>query len=121
MADCPAPRKGRAQGSIRWHNAPEGTEETKNGKGRGMGNPVVHFEIVSKEGGKLKSFYSEAFGWKIDADNAMGYGIVEAEGEGIGGVSPTRRVTIRATSPSTSRPMTSRGPWLASRSWAVRR
>ena len=85
MADCPAPRKGRAQGSIRWHNAPEGTEETKNGKGRGMGNPVVHFEIVSKEGGKLKSFYSEAFGWKIDADNAMGYGMVEAEGEGIGG------------------------------------
>ena len=50
-----------------------------------MGNPVVHFEIVSKEGGKLQSFYSEAFGWKIDADNAMGYGMVEAEGEGIGG------------------------------------
>lgn len=50
-----------------------------------MGNPVVHFEIVSRDGGKLQSFYSEAFGWKIEADNRMGYGMVHAEGEGIGG------------------------------------
>ena len=50
-----------------------------------MGNPVVHFEIVSTEGDKLRSFYSEAFGWKIDADNPMGYGMVDAESEGIGG------------------------------------
>jgi predicted enzyme related to lactoylglutathione lyase len=51
-----------------------------------MGNPVVHFEIVNKEGDKLRRFYSEAFGWKIDAaDNPMGYGMVDAETEGIGG------------------------------------
>ncbi len=56
-----------------------------------MGQPVVHFEIVGKDGPALQSFYSELFGWKIDADNPMSYGIVSrednvnAEGVGIGG------------------------------------
>ncbi len=56
-----------------------------------MGQPVVHFEIVGKDGPVLQSFFSELFGWKIDADNPMSYGIVSrednvnAEGVGIGG------------------------------------
>jgi predicted enzyme related to lactoylglutathione lyase len=56
-----------------------------------MGQPVVHFEIVGKDGEKLKSYYSELFGWKINSDNPMKYGIVaregnvNAEGVGIGG------------------------------------
>jgi uncharacterized protein len=56
-----------------------------------MGDPVVHFEIIGKDGDKLKSYYSELFGWKIDDNNPMGYGIVQREdntsedGAGIGG------------------------------------
>ncbi len=56
-----------------------------------MGQPVVHFEVVGKDGARLQSYYSELFGWKIDASNPMGYGIVEREdnlspqGIGIGG------------------------------------
>jgi predicted enzyme related to lactoylglutathione lyase len=56
-----------------------------------MGQPVVHFEIVGKDGEKLRSYYSELFGWEIDADNPMGYGMVSregnvnADGAGIGG------------------------------------
>lgn len=51
-----------------------------------MGNPVVHFEVTGKDGKKLQDFYSELFGWKIDADNPMGYGIVDTgAGKGIGG------------------------------------
>jgi predicted enzyme related to lactoylglutathione lyase len=56
-----------------------------------MGQPVVHFEIVGKDGEKLKSYYSELFGWDINSDNPMKYGIVaregnvNAEGVGIGG------------------------------------
>ena len=50
-----------------------------------MPNPVVHFEISGKDGVKIQQFYSDAFGWTIDASNPMGYGIVEAQGEGIGG------------------------------------
>ncbi|HST54795.1 MAG TPA: VOC family protein [Solirubrobacteraceae bacterium] len=56
-----------------------------------MGQPVVHFEVIGKDGEKLRSYYSELFGWKIDASNPMKYGIVarednlSAEGVGIGG------------------------------------
>jgi uncharacterized protein len=56
-----------------------------------MGQPVVHFEVVGKDGDKLKSYYSELFGWEFDSDNPMNYGIVQrdgntnADGAGIGG------------------------------------
>jgi predicted enzyme related to lactoylglutathione lyase len=30
-----------------------------------MGQPVVHFEVVGKEGEKLRSYYSELFGWEF--------------------------------------------------------
>jgi uncharacterized protein len=44
-----------------------------------MGKPVVHFEVIGKDGAKLQSYYSELFGWQIDADNPMSYGIVKGE------------------------------------------
>ena len=48
--------------------------------------PVVHFEILGKDGEALKKFYSDLFDWKINDDNPMKYGLVEAAGEGsIGG------------------------------------
>ena len=56
-----------------------------------MGQPVVHFEIMGQDGDKLQSYYGELFGWSIDADNPMGYGIVQRDGNtnaagvGIGG------------------------------------
>ena len=50
-----------------------------------MGQPVVHFEVVGKDGAKLQRFYGELFDWKINADNPMNYGIVDNAGEGING------------------------------------
>ncbi len=50
-----------------------------------MPNPVVHFEICGRDGKKLQDFYAQAFGWKIDTNNPMNYGMVEAQGGGIGG------------------------------------
>src|SRR5918994_2800485 len=56
-----------------------------------MGQPVVHFEIMGADAEKLRSFYSGLFGWEINADNPMDYGIVDREGNvnadgiGIGG------------------------------------
>jgi uncharacterized protein len=56
-----------------------------------MGQAVVHFEVIGKDGDKLRSYYSELFGWQIDANNPMKYGMVaregnvNAEGVGIGG------------------------------------
>ena len=56
-----------------------------------MGQPVVHFEVIGKDGEKLRDYYSELFGWEIDADNEMNYGVIQrdgnttADGVGIGG------------------------------------
>ncbi len=51
-----------------------------------MANPVTHFEIHGKDGKKTQEFYSKLFGWNIDANNPMAYGMVAAPGgEGIGG------------------------------------
>jgi predicted enzyme related to lactoylglutathione lyase len=56
-----------------------------------MGQPVVHFEVVGKDAEALQGYYSELFGWRIDANNPMRYGIVDREGNttadgvGIGG------------------------------------
>ena len=56
-----------------------------------MGQPVVHFEVIGQDGQKLQSYYSDLFGWQIDANNPMKYGTVQrdgntnADGVGIGG------------------------------------
>jgi len=56
-----------------------------------MGQPVVHFEITGTDSEKLHSYYSQLFGWEIDANNPMGYGTIQREGNvnsdgvGIGG------------------------------------
>jgi uncharacterized protein len=56
-----------------------------------MGQPVVDFEVIGKDADKLRSYYSDLFGWEFDADNPMNYGMVQresnvnADGVGIGG------------------------------------
>jgi predicted enzyme related to lactoylglutathione lyase len=56
-----------------------------------MGRAVIHFEVIGKDGEKLQNFYSDLFGWKIDANNPANYGVVQrdgntnADGVGIGG------------------------------------
>ena len=44
-----------------------------------MGQPVVHFEVVGKDGEKLQRYYAELFDWKVDSDNPMNYGMVARE------------------------------------------
>jgi hypothetical protein len=68
-----------------------------------MGAPVVHFEIMGGEGHALEAFYGELFGWKINSNNPMNYGIIDTGGGpgGInGGVGPAnnggQRVSIYA-------------------------
>jgi uncharacterized protein len=51
-----------------------------------MPNAVVWFEVVGKDGVKLRKFYSDLFGWKIDvAQGDMDYGLVAANSNGIAG------------------------------------
>ncbi len=53
-----------------------------------MGQPVVHFEVIGKDGEKLQGYYSKLFGWQIDSNNPMNYGMVQREGntnsDGVG-------------------------------------
>jgi len=64
-----------------------------------MGNPVVHFEIHGQDPAVLHEFYRKAFGWTIDANNPMAYGLVSTgSDQGIqGGIATgngTRGVTV---------------------------
>jgi len=88
-----------------------------------MTGAVVHFEITGTDGAKLRSFYSDLFGWKINADNPMGYGIVESEpAPGTPGCRAASRRDPRATrvmSPSTWKSRTWRRPWPGRRASAA--
>ncbi len=42
-----------------------------------MGAPVVHFEIMSRDGKRAQEFYSSLFGWNIDSNNPWAYGMVK--------------------------------------------
>ena len=57
-----------------------------------MGQPVVHFEVVGKDGDKLRGFYSDMFGWEFGATmGPTNYAVTprdgntNADGAGIGG------------------------------------
>jgi predicted enzyme related to lactoylglutathione lyase len=55
-----------------------------------MSHPVLQFQIVSKAPDETARFYGELFGWRIDADNALGYRTIRTGSEaGIqGGIWP---------------------------------
>jgi predicted enzyme related to lactoylglutathione lyase len=57
-----------------------------------MGQPVVHFEVIGKDGDKLRSYYSDLFGWEFgDTMGPTNYAVVQRDGNtapdgtGIGG------------------------------------
>ncbi len=59
-----------------------------------MVRPVVFFEIGGKDPDRLREFYREIFGWKIDEPNPMGISMIEhgigGPPEGVGGAIMTR-------------------------------
>ena len=51
-----------------------------------MGNPVVHFELMSRDPAKIASFYEKLFGWKIEHEPELNYRVVKTQNEmGING------------------------------------
>lgn len=59
---------------------------------------VVWFEVVGKDGDRLRRFFSSLFGWKIaDSGTGMDYGLVAAANGGIGGGGEARWQDRRAT------------------------
>jgi len=51
-----------------------------------MGNAVVWFEVVGRDGGGLQRFYGDLFGWGFQgAEGDSDYGLVAAGDQGIAG------------------------------------
>ncbi len=96
-----------------------------------MGQPVVHFEVIGKDGDKLQKYYSELFGWEIDSNNEMNYGMVSRDsnltadgshgiGGGVAGGPPGYggHVTFYVAVPEERlRASAARGSWARRRSW----
>ena len=49
-----------------------------------MGQPVVHWELWSKEPEKASAFYAKVFGWEIQHIPALNYHMVQTGG--VGGI-----------------------------------
>ncbi len=56
-----------------------------------MGQPVMQWQILAKNPEKLAEFYCELFGWTVNANNPLGYRMIDTGSErGIkGGVWPS--------------------------------
>ena len=47
-----------------------------------MGNPVVHWELMSKQPEKVADFYARIFGWKVTHHPEINYRIVDTQPKG---------------------------------------
>ena len=47
-----------------------------------MGQPVVHWELWSKDPERIGAFYAQVFGWNINPIPALNYTLVETGGQG---------------------------------------
>jgi predicted enzyme related to lactoylglutathione lyase len=49
-----------------------------------MGNPVVHFELMSKNPEKVSDFYAKTFGWKVANMPEINYRLVDTDAKSSG-------------------------------------
>jgi predicted enzyme related to lactoylglutathione lyase len=82
-------------------------------KPAGPRHQVVHWEIQSTQPERLHSFYRDIFGWEINTDNPMKYGMVSSGAGsngingGIGGsMGPTAKTLVYASVPSIDEALT---------------
>ena len=89
-------RGARTGGGTRGRaRTARGRPASRTAKGRAAsGHPVVHWEINARDAKALHAFYTSLFGWRIDADNPMGYGLVTTGGPGgiNGGIGPAQGI-----------------------------
>lgn len=51
-----------------------------------MGNPVIHWQVITNKPDEHAAFYAKLFGWTINADNPLNYRMVDTGSpKGIGG------------------------------------
>ena len=64
-----------------------------------MPNPVIHWEIVSKDAKRAQDFFSQLFDWHVDVHEEFKYGIVDTHAEGgiNGGIGEDQEQGYRVT------------------------
>ncbi|HUU83669.1 MAG TPA: VOC family protein [Phycisphaerae bacterium] len=51
-----------------------------------MGSPLCHFEFMSNDPDKCRSFYGNVFGWEYDDKSMPGYTLIKTDREPGGGL-----------------------------------
>ena len=49
-----------------------------------MPQPVIHFEISARDSEAITNFYTSLFGWSVDANNPMNYGLTMTKDGDLG-------------------------------------
>ncbi len=44
-----------------------------------MAQPVMYFEMIAKDPKKLKAFYTNLFGWRVEDYGEMNYAMLHAD------------------------------------------
>jgi predicted enzyme related to lactoylglutathione lyase len=55
-----------------------------------MAHPAMWFEVLGSDGGKLRRFYGDLFGWTFDVIQPINYGVAKT-GDGRGSIASRRR------------------------------
>ena len=60
---------------------------------------VVHWEVQAKDLQRQQKFFGELFGWNIDTNNPMSYGMISGDGKDTigGGIGPAMDASPRVT------------------------
>jgi predicted enzyme related to lactoylglutathione lyase len=70
-----------------------------------MPNPIIHFEIMGADSKKTQQYYADLFGWNVDSNNPMNYGIASTkDGEvgidgGLGGTDQGSDIRVTVCAP----------------------
>ncbi|MDL5155500.1 VOC family protein [Actinomycetospora termitidis] len=51
-----------------------------------MDRPAVWIDVTASDASASRAFYGELFGWRIDVDEQLDYGLVDAGGSLAGGI-----------------------------------
>jgi predicted enzyme related to lactoylglutathione lyase len=65
------------------HTDPHNGGTVTRAKGKIMGQPVVHFEIIGKDPERLRSYYSRLFGWEFETPSPVASEVSDPDSYGF--------------------------------------
>jgi predicted enzyme related to lactoylglutathione lyase len=83
-----------------------------------MAHPILHFQLILKDPDASSRFYTDLFGWTVEAPDAMGCRMLSTNAPDGSAAASGPRLQERRGSFSSSAPMMLRLRWKRRRSWA---